>query len=110
MPPQGVMSLKQANYSPGLNPIKGQEFCPGTQTRSRDKLSSLSLGITKTLPLSPVLVDQPATEPVLQISPGDTQGRLRSKKLYVLSVTVGYKAIVCTLVVDCRCSNTNNEQ
>ena len=91
MPPQGVMTRKQASYSPGLNRIKGQEFCPGTQTGSRDKLSSLSLGITKTLPLSPVLVDQPATEPLLQISPpatepllqispGDTLGRLSSKK------------------------------
>ena len=67
MPPQGVMTRKQASYSPGLKPIKGHEFRPGTQTRSRDKLSSLSLGITKTLPLSPVLVDQPATEPLLQI-------------------------------------------
>ena len=70
------MTRKQASYNPGLNPIKGQEFCPGTQIRSRDKLSSLSLGITKTLPLSPVLVDQPATEPFLQISPGGTQGNI----------------------------------
>jgi len=74
------MTHKQASYNPGLNPSKGQDFCPGTQTRSRDKLSSLSLGVTKTLPFSPVLVDQPATESVLQILPGDTQGRLRSKK------------------------------
>ena len=74
------MTHKQASYSPGLNPIKGQKFCPGTQTGSRDELSSLSLGITKTSPLSPVPVDQPATEPLLQISPTDTQGWLRSKK------------------------------
>jgi len=80
MSPQGIMTRKQASYSPGLNPIKGQKFCPGTQTGSRDELSSLSLGITKTSPLSPVLVDQPATEPLLQISPRDTQGRLGSKK------------------------------
>ena len=32
-----------------------------TQTRSRDKLPSLSLVISMALPLSPVLVDQPAT-------------------------------------------------
>jgi len=50
MSPQGVMTRKKASYSPGLNPIKGQKFFPGTQTGSRDKLSSLSLGITKTLP------------------------------------------------------------
>jgi hypothetical protein len=74
------MIREQTIYSPGLNSIKGQKFCPGTQTRSRDKLPSLSLGIPKTLSLSPVLVDQPATEPLLQISPGDTQGWLRSKK------------------------------
>jgi len=80
MPPQGVMTCKQAIYSPGLKPIKGHEFRPGTQTRSRDKLLSLSLGITKTLPLGPLLVIQPATEPFLQILPRDTQGRLRSKK------------------------------
>ena len=54
------MTRKQASYSPGLNSIKGKKFCPGTQTVSRDKLPSLSLGISKTLPLSPVLVDQPA--------------------------------------------------
>jgi len=80
MPPQGVMTCEQACYSPGLKPIKGHEFRPGTQTKSRDKFSSLSLGITKTLPLGPVLVTQPATEPFLQILPRDTQGRLRSKK------------------------------
>ena len=80
MPPQGVMTCEQACYSPGLKPIKGHEFRPGTQTKSRDKFSSLSLGITKTMPLGPVLVTQPATEPFLQILPRDTQGRLRSKK------------------------------
>ena len=80
MPPQGVMTCEQAGYNPGLKPIKGHEFRPGTQTRSRDKLSSLSLGITKTLPLGPVLVTQPGTEPSLQILPGDNQGRLRSKE------------------------------
>ena len=66
MPPQGVMTCEQASYSPRLKLIKGHEFRPGTQTRSRDKLSSLSLGITKTLPLGPVLVTQPATETFLQ--------------------------------------------
>jgi hypothetical protein len=55
---------KKASYNPGLNPIKGHKFCPGTQTRSRDKLSSLPLGITKTSPLGPVLVDQPVTKPL----------------------------------------------
>ena len=80
MSPQGVMTRKQASYIPGLNPIKGKKFFPGTQTGSRDEFSSLSLGITKISPLSPVLVDQSATEPLLQFSPRDTQGRLGSKK------------------------------
>jgi len=48
-----------------MNPVKGQEFSPGTQTGCRDKLSSLSLGVTKVSPLSPMLVDQPAAEPLL---------------------------------------------
>jgi len=58
------MTRKKASYNPWLNPIKGHKFCPGTQTRSRDKLSSLSLGVTKTSPLGPMLVDQPVTEPL----------------------------------------------
>ena len=65
MSPQGVMTRKEASYNPGLNPVKGQEFSPGTQTGSRDKLSSLSLDVTKASPLSPMLVDQPAAEPLL---------------------------------------------
>ena len=96
MPPQGVMACDQASYSRGLKPIKGHECHPGTQTRSRDKLSSLSVGITKTLPLGPVLVNQPATEPFLQILPRDTQGRLRSKEpltmLRRLSITWSNRA------------------
>ena len=60
MSPQGVLTRKKASYNPGLNPIKGKNFCPGTQTGSRDKLSRLSLGITKTSLLGPKLVDQPA--------------------------------------------------
>jgi len=48
MSAQGVMTRKKASYNPGFNPIKGQKFCPGTQTGSRDKLSSLSLGVTNT--------------------------------------------------------------
>ena len=65
MSPQGVMARKKASYNPGLNPIKGKKFSPGTQTGSRDKFPSLSLGVTKASPLSPTLVDQPATEPLL---------------------------------------------
>ena len=65
MSPQGVMTRKKASYSPGLSSIKGKKFSPGTQTGSQDKLSSLSLGITKTTPLSPMLVDEPATESLL---------------------------------------------
>ena len=61
MSPQSVMSRKKASYSPGMSPIEGKKFSPGTQTGSRDKFPSLSLGVTKTSPLSPVLVDQPAT-------------------------------------------------
>jgi len=59
------MARKKASYSPGLSPIKGKKFSPGTQPGSQGKCSSLSLGITKTTPLSPVLGDQPATEPLL---------------------------------------------
>jgi len=59
------MARKKASYNPGFNAIEGQKFSPGTQTGYRDKLLSLSLGVTKTSPLSPVLVDQPATEPLL---------------------------------------------
>ena len=59
------MAHKKASYNPGLNPVKGQEFSPGTQIGSRDKLSSLSLGVTKASPLSPILVDQPAAELLL---------------------------------------------
>jgi len=62
------MTHKKASYSPGLNPIKGKKFSPGTQTRPRDKLSSLSLGVTKTLPLSPMLVDQPVAEPLVSLA------------------------------------------
>jgi hypothetical protein len=72
------MTREQASYSPGLNSIKGQKFCPGTQTRSRDKFPSLSLGISKALPLSPVLVDQPATELLLQSA---SCAKLHSHKL-----------------------------
>jgi len=65
MSPQGVMTFKKASYSPGLSPIKGQKFNPGTQIGSQDKFSSLSSGITKTTPLSPMPVDQPANKPLL---------------------------------------------
>ena len=58
------MTHKKASYNPESNPIKGDKFCPGTQTRSRDKLLSLPLGITKTSPLGPVQVCQPATKPL----------------------------------------------
>ena len=47
MSPQGVMSRKKACNGPGLNPIKSHKFFPGTQTRSRDELSCLPLGVTK---------------------------------------------------------------
>jgi len=53
------MSSKKARYNPGLSPIKGQEFSLGTQTRSRDYFSSLSLGVTKASPFFPMLVNQP---------------------------------------------------
>ena len=65
MSPQGVMTHEEASHDPGLSTVKGHKFCPGAQTRSRDKLMSLPLGITKTSPLGPVLVKQPVTEPHL---------------------------------------------
>jgi len=51
------MSSKKASYNPGLSPIKGQKFDLGTQTRSQDSFSSLSLGVTKVTPTSPMLVN-----------------------------------------------------
>jgi len=63
MSPQGVMTREKASHGPGLSPIKGHKFCPGAQTRSQDKLMSLPLGIAKTSPSGPVLVNQPVTEP-----------------------------------------------
>ena len=74
------MAHEEAYNGSGLNPVEVHKFCPGTQTRSRDELSCLPLGVTKALPLGPVLVSQPATEPFLQIAPRDPQGRLRSMK------------------------------
>jgi len=65
MSSQGVMTRKKASYNPGLSPVKGHKFCPGTQTRSQDKLVSLPLGIAKISPSGLVLVNQPATEPNL---------------------------------------------
>jgi len=56
MSPHGVMARKKASHSPGLSPIEGQKFIPGTQTGSQDKFPSLSLGVTKTSPLSPMLM------------------------------------------------------
>ena len=56
---------KEASYNPGLYPIKGNKFCLNTQTRSRDKLSNLPLGITKTSPMGPVLVGWPVNDPLL---------------------------------------------
>jgi len=56
------MTRKKASYNPGLSPIEGHKFCPGTQTGSQDKLSSLPLGITKTSPLGPMLVGQLASQ------------------------------------------------
>jgi len=50
------MTREKASHDPGLSPMKGHKFCPGAQTRSRDKLVSPPLGITKTSPLGPVLV------------------------------------------------------
>ena len=65
MSPQGVMTREEASHGHGFSPIKGNKFCPGAQSRSRDKLVSLPLGIAKTSPSGPVLVNQPATEPHL---------------------------------------------
>ena len=38
---QGVMSSEKASYNPGLIPIKGQKFDPGTWTGPRDQFLSL---------------------------------------------------------------------
>ena len=42
------MSSEKASDSPGLCPVKGQKPSLGIQRGSRNKLSSLSLGVTKT--------------------------------------------------------------
>jgi len=47
MSPRGVTTREKASHGPGLSPIKGHNFCPGAQTRFRDKLVSLPLGFTK---------------------------------------------------------------
>ena len=65
MSPQCVVTRKKAYNGPELNPVEGHKFCPGTQTSSRDDLSCLPLGVSKALPFGPVLVGQPATEPLL---------------------------------------------
>jgi hypothetical protein len=51
------MSSTKANDSPGLSSIEGQKFSLGTQTRSRDEFSSLSLDTVKASPSCPVLVN-----------------------------------------------------
>ena len=50
--PQGVMTREEAYNGPGLNPVEGHKFCPGTQTRSRGELSCLPLGVTKSQALT----------------------------------------------------------
>jgi hypothetical protein len=57
MSSQGIMSSKKASNDPGLCPVKGQKPSLSTQTGSRNKFSSLSLGITKTSPPYPMLVN-----------------------------------------------------
>ena len=57
MSPPGVMSRKKASHSPGLDPTKSHKFSPGAQTGTRDKLAGLPLGVTKTSPKGPVLVN-----------------------------------------------------
>ena len=49
------MTRKEACNGPGLNPVEGHKFCPGTQTRSRDELLCLPLVVTKASSLGPVL-------------------------------------------------------
>jgi len=51
------MSRKKASYSPGLDPTKSNKFCLSAQTGTRDKLAGLPLGVTKTSPKGPVLVN-----------------------------------------------------
>ena len=51
------MSRKKASYSPGFDPTKSHKFCSAAQTGTRDKLAGLSLGVTKTSPNGPVLVN-----------------------------------------------------
>ena len=92
MSPQGVMSSEKVSNSPALSPIKGQKPSLGAQTRSQD-FSSLSLGVIKTLPSYPMLVNQSTSNPSLYILSRDSQGQLRSKKLY-------NRATSCELVAD----------
>ena len=65
MSAQGVVTRKKAYNDLGLNFVEVHKFCPGTQVRSRDELSSMPLGVTEASPLGPMLVSQPTTEPLL---------------------------------------------
>jgi len=62
---QGVVTHKKAYNDLGFNSVEGHKFCPGTQVRSRDELSSMHLGVTEASLLGTELVSQPATEPLL---------------------------------------------
>jgi len=81
MSPQGIMSSEKASNSPGLCPVEGQKPSLGIQTGSWNEPSSLSLGVTKTSPPYPMLVNQPASNPSSYILPKDSQVRLWSDRL-----------------------------
>ena len=79
------MAGKEANHNPGLCPVEGQQFSLGLQIRPVDEFTGLSMGSTKALPTSPMLVNYPAIELVLYRSPRDPQDRLMS--LYLSTET-----------------------
>ena len=80
MSPQGVVSSKKASYSPGLSPIKGQNFSPGTQTRSWDLFWSLSWVSPRPRHLAQCWLINQRLNLFFYMSSRDSQGRLRSKK------------------------------
>jgi len=61
--------------------LKDKKSSLGIQTGSRNEVTSLSLGVTKTSSPYPMLVNQPTYNPSSYILPRDSQGQLRSSKL-----------------------------
>jgi len=93
MSAQGIMSCEKASTNPGLYPVEGQKLSFDTQTRSRNKFLSLSLGVPKNSPSCPILVVQPMSDSSSYALCRDSQGQLRSHKPANGAVLVSSSAI-----------------